>query len=58
LQSKGEAQKMSSKIKNVLSLGKRFKNILQITYISHIRFNPQQAVAISLDRKTYVMMTF
>jgi len=29
-----------------------------VLYISHIRVNTQQAVAILLDMKTYVMVTF
>ena len=35
---------------------KHFKN--HVLYISHIRVNAQQAVAILLDLKTYVMVTF
>jgi len=38
--------------------GKRIKNILQITYVPHIRVNTQEAVAISLDWNTQAMVRF
>jgi len=43
----------------VFNLRSTFTNILQITYcMYHIKVNNQEAVAILLDRKTYVMVTF